>query len=256
MRANLLSNSSKPTSTLNGTKDTPRAAQIAESNCLTEPDAKFLGVEYLSSSFSICSLIFWKVGISINASPLTTNFSLQGIDFGTFTKTLALWVISSPISPSPRVAASVITPFSQVIFTVSPSSFKARQPPFCSAILYTSSALLVLARLSRGMSCETLLSSLNTSYPGRMVGEFLRTQPVSFSSADNSSNNASYSASDKVGLFLLQYSSQHLFKKATSSSMRACLSIKITPTYSIPHIFKYLNFLFYKKTFFIHKQVI
>ena len=104
--------SSRPLSTLNGKKRTPRLLQTAESSCLTVPDAKFRGVEYLSSSFSICSLISPKVVISIKASPVISKRSVYLIFLGTLTKVLALWVITSPTLPSPLVAAAVSSPFS------------------------------------------------------------------------------------------------------------------------------------------------
>ena len=190
----VLSTSSSPESSIeNAKKCTFLLAVISLFSCLTVPLQRFLGFLYLDSTSSIVWLIFSKSVYVIIASPRMVSGFLKLILFGTLANTLALLVITSPISPFPLVTAFTSSPSSYVRTTVRPSSFQDITPfrPFSHAA--RSSTLLVLSRESIGSGCLSLGSSLKTSYPTLEVGLPESTRPVSFSSAANSSYNLSYS---------------------------------------------------------------
>ena len=97
------------------------------SNCLRLPAAQFLGfakialLSFVCSSFSIL-----KSRWLIKTSPLISNkfgnvFDL--IDNGIALIVYKLWVISSPINPSPLVDPYWKIPFSYTSSTANPSSF-------------------------------------------------------------------------------------------------------------------------------------
>ena len=103
----------RPSSTLNAIKVTRRSLQAPQSSRRTEPAARLRPFLY-GSPFPSRSVSFnaAKSLGRINASPVTTNRSLYEILSGIPEIPITLWVMSSPVSPSPRVAASIRRPFS------------------------------------------------------------------------------------------------------------------------------------------------
>ena len=94
-------------------------AVTSGSNCLKLPAAAFLGFAkiFFPDSFED-SFIFLNSKDSIKTSPLTSKelgiFAISSFlinSNGTEGNVLILWVMSSPIVPSPRVAAFSKTPF-------------------------------------------------------------------------------------------------------------------------------------------------
>ena len=121
---------------------------------------------------------------------------------------LTLCVISSPIFPSPLVAAVINRPFWYFKLTLKPSIFSSHTylGLFTSFLILVSkfnisSSLKTLERLIIGMLCFTLLNLSTTSPPIFLVGEsFLARVGYLFSKSINSLRYLSYSISSMVGL--------------------------------------------------------
>jgi len=92
-----------------------------------------------------------------------------------------LLVISSPVSPSPRVAALIKTPFSYNKLIAKPSSFTSQQYAISSSIFNlsrtrlsktkTSSVLNALSNDSMGTRCFISANADAALMPTRWVGE-------------------------------------------------------------------------------------
>ncbi len=86
-------------------KWTLRFAVISLFSWRTEPEQRLRGFLYRASTSSIPALIFSKSEYLITASPRRIRSPANGMESGIFLNTLALFVIISPTSPLPLVAA-------------------------------------------------------------------------------------------------------------------------------------------------------
>ena len=99
-----------------------------ESCIFSDPDAVFLGFEKTSSLLSFLSLFnFIKFDLDINPSPLTSKLTSLESFSGRVLIVIALFDMSSPFEPSPRVSALLNNPFSYDIDRATPSYLSSQR---------------------------------------------------------------------------------------------------------------------------------
>ena len=180
----------------------------------SEPAAALRGLaKILPPVRRASSLIFSKPACGRNTSPRTSRRAgmLSPCSFSGMARMVrTLVVMSSPVVPSPRVAARVITPFSYRMLTARPSSFSSQHQLRASVCFRRSWTRLLKARKlpssktlssdSMGTSWRTWLKKASGAAPTRWVGESGVIKSGRCASSSRSSRiKRSYSASGTSG---------------------------------------------------------
>ena len=194
-----------------------RVAVTRGSFCRSDPAAELRGFANGALPASVSrSFSSWNAVTGRNTSPLTSRVSGQPVPasrVGTAAIVLTFGVTSSPVTPSPRVAARTSRPPRYTRAIASPSIFSShRYGPTVSsdaaapsrsaraAQPSSSSAENALSRLSSRSRCCTGVKSVEIAPPTFWVGDSgVRSSGYCSSSSRSSRISRSYSASETSG---------------------------------------------------------